>query len=414
MVLTIRLIGPMDQVVLNGVHEVLVHPSTLHMIISNEDHISLIILSTLLLMGIILNIWVQEVAMVLVGSKGHLLTCRGCLHIVVVMITMARKELKPHPNILLMAPLTLLALLLTRQWVPLHPKQIIIMDSHMVLIIGIRLLTHMLHLLSMAMGMDTKNQNMIVMLQPSTPMEHTELSRIHKLGLSQVMVHSSIMVSHHHIPCHLRDHLPSLMAPQWLANQEKWFIRHQLSHMVRMSQLNSNIHMHPLHLHSRPMLHMVLPQLLMGTISRQLLRAQVIHSKEDSLLIMASLARSLYLAMHKQVLQGTHSTQRLNQVTLSSLLHTLVVMGTKGLRILPMELSLHPPMVQHQLRSRAILNQHQHRHRLQLNKVMINQSPSLVVMVLHQMLHLVMGKQCHLSLAILSMTRVKCMLHPVE
>lgn len=399
MVLTIRLIGPMDQVDLNGVHEVLVHPSTLHMIISNnEDRTSPGILSTLLHMGVILNIWVLEVALVLVGSKGHLQTCRGCLHMAVVMITMADTEGKPQHNILLVA------LLPTLQWVDLHPKQTTIMDIHMVHTIGSQLLIPILHLLSMAMGMDMKNQNMIIILQLSTPMEDMELlSRIHKLELSQAMVRSSILVSHQHIPCHLRVHLPSLMVlPLWLANQEKRFIRPQLSHMVRVSQLNSHIHMHPLHLHSSLMLRMVLPQLLMGIISHQLLQPVVIHSKEGSLLVMVS----LHLAMHKQLQQDMHNTQRPNKVILSNLLHILGVMGTKGLKILP--------MVQLQLRNRALLNQHLQQlgrsrvtpsqHRQQLNKLMISLSRSRVFM----------GKQCHLSLATLSTTRVKCMPHLVE
>ena len=299
----------------------------------------------------------------------------------VVMITMADTEGKPQHNILLVA------LLPTLQWVDLHPKQTTIMDIHMVQTIGIRLLILILHLLSMAMGMDM-NQNMIIMLQLSTPMEDMELlSRIHKLELSQAMVRSSILVSHQHIPCHLRVHLPSLMVlPLWLANQEKRFIRPQLSHMVRMSQLNSHIHMHPLHLHSSLMLRMVLPQLLMGIISHQLLQPVVIHSKEGSLLVMVS----LHLAMHKQLQQDMHNTQRPNKVILSNLLHILGVMGTKGLKILPMEVSLHLPMVQLQLRNRALLNQHLQQlgrsrvtpsqHQQQLNKVMISPSRSRVYM----------------------------------
>lgn len=408
MVLTIRVIGPMDQVVLNGVHEGLIYPSNLPMIIRNEDHIHPIILITLLHMEVILNIWVQEVALDLVGSKGHLLACRGCLRMVVVMITTVDKDLMPQylPNIQLLFLLMFLALLLTLQWPHPRLKQITIMDSHMVQIMGIQHLIPRLHLLSIAMGMGTKNQNMIIMLQHSIPMEGMGLlSHIHKLELSQVMVHSSIMASLNHMAWHHRGQLPSLMALLGLVNQETQLIRvlHQLNHMVRMFQPNSHIRMHLVCLHSRPILHMVLPQ-LMGIINHRLSLAQDIHSKEDNRLVMASLERSRHPAMHKWLLlQVTHNTHLLNKVTLSSLCQTQQVMGTKGLKTPYMEVSLHQPMVPQQLRSQVMPNQ-------QPNKVTISQSHSLLVMELRQLLQLVMGKQFHLSLVILSMTRVKCML----
>ncbi|PQQ13893.1 far upstream element-binding protein 2 isoform X2 [Prunus yedoensis var. nudiflora] len=78
--------------------------------------------------------------------------------------------------------------------------------------------------------------------------------------------------------------LPSLMALLGLVNQETQLIRvlHQLNHMVRMFRPNSHIRMHLVCLHSRPILHMVLPQ-LMGIINHRLSLAQDIHSKEDNL-----------------------------------------------------------------------------------------------------------------------------------
>lgn len=75
----------------NGVSEVLMVNRQL-MIISTVGHILLIInLMHIHHMEVILNIWLQEAAMVLVGSKDLTTVCRGHPHTVAVTITMEGK-----------------------------------------------------------------------------------------------------------------------------------------------------------------------------------------------------------------------------------------------------------------------------------------------------------------------------------
>lgn len=416
MVLTNRAIGHVDPLdPLNGVLEV-IWATQPHMIISNEGHIHLTIHSIHLHMEAIRNKWVQEVGSVLVGSKDRPLACRD-MGTVVVMITMVDKKViyqipQDLLHILLQFLYMLLAHLQMLQWGRHNHNQITIMDSHRVQIMGTQRLTLSQHILNKAMVMGT-----MIMLLSSIPMGVH--SHIHTVALLQVMV-SHHSTANHHMACHPRVHLPNLMALPGLVSLVMCLIKLQLqpNHMVRVCHLNSHIHMLLVHRPSRHILHMGLLLLLMAITSHHLHLVRAIHSKEASRLqVTASLVSSKLRAMHKWLLpQGMGNTLLRSKVIPSSLLQTLQVMGIKRIKILDTGLlCLLQVTVQHQLRRQVML------HNLhKLSKVMISQSNSLVLMVFNQVLQLVMGKRCHLSLrpslslVMLSMIQPRCMLHLIN
>lgn len=223
------------------------------------------------------------------------------------------------------------------------------------------------------------------------------------------MLHNSSMVSHNHMACLHRDRL-NLMAIPGLLNQGTCLIKvlHLPNHMARMHHLNSLTSIRPVLRCSKHMLHMVLPQLLTGIVSHHLHLAPLIHSKERSQ-VTVSLVHSRYKAMHKWVLLGVMGLMHLrNKVTQSSQRLTMRLI-TKGLKILLTVVVLQQHIVHHQVGSQGTPNQHQ------LNQVMISLFHNQVAMeVCQQLLRLLMGKLCRLSLVILSMTRPKCMERLVE
>lgn len=388
--------------------------------ITNEEliHLRISSMRRLHMVVILHNKWPQEAALVQGGSKGPLLTCRG-LHRVVAMISMVDKEAMVLMrllllHILLLCPFMHLVLPPALGWVHPLPKEITIMDSHRVQIMGNRLSIPKQDLLNRAMGMDMMNQNMKVRLQHILHMEDMVLSLFtHKVVLNQGIPHNSHMVSHNHMAWHHRHQQHNPMAHLGLVNLGMFLIKVpclQTNHMVQM-YLHNNTHMHQVGPCSNLILLMGLNQLLMGIISHNQHPAQDIHSKVASLCqVTVNLVDSRHQAMRKWVLKGVMGHTLHNQDMPNNRLQTMQLMDTKGLQIPLTTVGLPQPMVHNQVASQVMSNQ-----RL-LSQAMISQSPhSQVAMELYQQLHqLVMEKVCHPSQVILSMMQLRCMVRIAE
>ena len=171
---------PVDLVALpSGVNVVLILATQQHMIISIAGHILLIInLMHLQRMEIILNIWPQGAAMVLVGSKGLTMACRGHPRTMVVMITMEDRGvicpmLHHPPSFPVLSLHMVLVLHLYLLWAHPQLRRITIMDSHKARIMVIRHLMHRQDFLNKVMDKDMMNRSLKIVLHPNILMEDT-------------------------------------------------------------------------------------------------------------------------------------------------------------------------------------------------------------------------------------------------
>lgn len=270
---------------LSGVQGVLIHRSQWDMITNNEGLIHLRCQTiNILVMGAIRSRCLQEVALVLVGSKGHIQACKGPLHIVLVMIIMEGKEVMQY---LLHFLLPFQGHYLPQQW--FHPitRLITIMGNHKVRNMGILVLMPR-QLLSRTMDICMKSLNMKIMVQCSNLMEDMEvLSNTPRLVVIQDTPHNSSMVSQL-MEC--RDRRCKIMALLELVNLGIFLIKdlfHQVNHMAQMLPLNSNTHMHLVDLCSQ-LIHMALYHSLMATVSHHLQLVKVIPSKVASMFLVTA------------------------------------------------------------------------------------------------------------------------------
>lgn len=154
----------------NGVNEVLIMATLHHMIISNGDHIILIIHSMHLRhMEIMPNTWLQEATLALVGSKGLTRAYRVHPHTVALMTIMEDKviyQMLSHQiNMLVQCPHTVLVLHLYLPWAHPLPRPITTMDNHKAQIMVIRCRILNQGTLNKVMDMD-----LIIVLPPNVLM----------------------------------------------------------------------------------------------------------------------------------------------------------------------------------------------------------------------------------------------------